>query len=125
VSLIPAKAYKPIVYATLALFLAKGLQYALIGSYLPLMVFGGLGLIVVLAIQRPGRLPVIAVRFWAIVLMVMGGLRLLLDVIFLFSERPTEMHIREHFTLVGRLLSLLTLVVGLYLFRQAKQQLKT
>ena len=105
---------------SMSFFLIKGIDYLTLGSYLPIIVFSGYFLLIVYALQiKPGIL-LFTIRFWAITLLIWGGVRLLLGVLVLFTEEINENHLREQFDFWGIFITLLAIIIGSYLLMNAK-----
>lgn len=105
---------------SLLFFWRKGIQYAVIGSYVPLLiilVFTGLFLL--LAQRRSSRL-FIALRIWAILLVCWAAARILFAVVNLTVQPFNEYHLSAQFGWMGLLLSLLILGCAIILFRRIR-----
>ena len=106
--------------ASLLFFLIKGIQYAVIGSYLPAvvainaLVLLGYGWFFSAKILRTG------IRLWGVMLIFWSLARLFVEVSFQLTPGITETHIREQFTILQNALTLLFLFSGVYLIRKAK-----
>ena len=115
----------PRFYAVLGLsllfFLWKGVYYAFIGSFVPLAIILIILIVLNWSRAKSAKLYTRALKFWAIVLILWAGFRLLLAIADAFIEPMNESHIHEQIGVYGSLLSLLALFFGLYLFRYSKR----
>lgn len=103
-------------------FLAKGIQYVAIGSYVPLVfifsVLIGFYLSYNKSVKAFGRMT----SFWAVLIIVWALVRLIFWIYLEIDNNLTESHLREQFGLWENLLSIIMLVIGVVLIRQFKQQ---
>lgn len=98
----------------------KGVRYALISSYVPLIfVVAVLGLFMYSTTLNPKWFKR-AINYWGILLILWSLGRFAVEVLFYFTDL-TESHIWDQFTLVQNLLSTLFLFFGLYLVKYQRQ----
>lgn len=117
------KLYLVIAFA-IAYFLYKGLIYAFIGSMIPLLVITLMCVLLYKSYLKSMKLHYKVVRFWAVLVLLWAISRLFLWVIFSFNTSLTESHIREQFTILSTLISLIMLTAGWVMFKTSKQLLK-
>ena len=108
--------YLLLITAIAALF--KGVQYALIGRFLPLLVAALPFTIIALLFFRPGKPAVVMGKVWAWLLIVWGLVRIAILLITKLTSTITENHVHEQFDPLGICLSLLAVAVGIYLLRK-------
>jgi len=104
---------------SLAFFFIKGIRYALIGSYVPLLFIGVVGLLFLLGKNTNSKVTRRVIRFWAICLFLWAGGVLFVEVVFQFVS-ITEAHIRDQFTVWQNLLIALFMFTAIYLMRNVK-----
>ena len=102
---------------SLLFFLIKGLHYVTIGSYLPIVIPVLLLLLLFTLAAKPWRR---LIRTWGVLLILWGLSRLIIELLFQFAPL-TETHIREQFTVIQKLISLISVGVGYYLIKRVKQ----
>jgi len=105
---------------SLVYFLYKGFQYALLGSYVPLLFIGVIGLILVWSFIKSDKAHRRALRFWAILLLIWAIVRLLLGLFLVFDTSLTESHLREQFGVISNVISVLMLIIGIRIFMKVK-----
>jgi|GEM_PF-1070969 len=102
---------------SLTFFMVKGIDYALMGSYVPVLVPVLILLLLLILADKPWRR---VVRFWSLLLIFWAGGRLLVELLFQFAP-VTETHIREQFTLIQKFISLSGLVLGFIMFKKVAE----
>lgn len=105
---------------SLLFFWRKGIQYALIGSYVPLLfplVFTG---IILLWARRGSIRLVLALKTWAVLLLLWAGARILFAAVNLTLQPFNEYHLSKQFGGMGILLSLLLFVCAIVLFQRLR-----
>mgnify|MGYP000722385210 CR=1 FL=1 len=114
-----------VLYALLGLsllfFLIKGIIYALIGSYVPILFILVMIIILSWGFNRCSKVHLSIIRFWGILLIIWGIIRLGLGGYLQFDTNLTESHLREQFGLFQNLVSIGMLVIGIKLFREIKK----
>ncbi|EAR15040.1 MULTISPECIES: hypothetical protein [Robiginitalea] len=105
---------------SLLFFLYKGVSYALIGSYIPLLVFLGVLALWYYGLSASGLGARRVARFWAFVLILWASVRLLLAGVNQFMKPVPEGHVAAQLGLGGTLLSLAVLFCGIYLWKFRK-----
>lgn len=102
---------------SLLFFLYKGVSYALIGSYLPLLVFLGVLALWFFGLSASALAARRVARLWAFVLILWASVRLLLAGVNQFLKPIPEGHVDAQLGLTGTLLSLAVLFCGGYLWK--------
>lgn len=110
---------------SLGFFLVKGVRYALIGSLVPLILIMTVLTILALTSQRSPKWFRRSLRYWGILLILWAVGRLLVEVLFKLTPNITEAHIREQFTILQKLVSILFLVIGIHLTRRREIETAT
>jgi len=106
-------------------FLFKGIQYALIGSFMPIIFIAFVVFLLLLSLKIIGGGHHRVVKIWAGFLIFWSIMRLVLSVVLLVDNNLTEAHLREQFTLEQQLISLFVGLVGYYMFRLLRLVRKT
>lgn len=101
------------------LFLIKGSIYLYIGSPIPFFIGVFVLLLLIIALKKVGRTSRKIIRVLGTLLILWGFSRLLIGILFAFVSL-TEAHIEEQFTLVSTAVSIISLLSGIYVFRNAK-----
>jgi len=95
----------------------KGIQYALLGSFIPIL-FAGVVTLLLLLSAKSHRGNSRFIRIWAIVLCTWAMIRLLLSAIHFFIKPIPEGHVAAQLGLGGLVLSLVVLFMGIILWRK-------
>ena len=113
--------YTVILFLSLLLFLAKGIQYAILGSYIPLILA-----LVICAIfylnQKKKKALNILIKIWAFLIIIWSLLRLLIGTADRFGKELMENHLQENLGITGSLISLMFLIIGFYLLGKKRRQ---
>lgn len=114
----PQHVFYALLIASLGFFLYKGLHYALLGSWVPLLFI----LLILSCFGMGWRLSTKVLRrvlrLWATLLILWSVARLLIPLSFWLTPGITETHIRDQFTVMQYGLTLAMLLAGTYLLRQ-------
>jgi len=115
------KTYFIVLLFSVLFFIRKAIQYALLESYIPtliiLVIFGLISLSLLLKKKVKQTL-----RFWSILLIIWGTIRILLFLANTFLKEISESHIyRQLFGFTGVIISILFLFIGVFLFRNSKK----
>lgn len=113
--------YTVILLLSLFLFLIKGIQYAVLGSYIPIV----LALVICTLFylnRKKKKALIILIKIWALIIIIWSLLRLLIGTADRFGKELMENHLQENLGVTGSLISLLFLVVGFYLFNKKRRQ---
>ena len=97
-------------------FLVKAVDYAMLGSFVPLVVFSVFGVIVGLGVRAGLKAERLAVKIWASALILWGTVRLGLMGLFKTVDIG-EAHPANQVTAWYAVLSLAHLLLGIYLYR--------
>ncbi|MCK8520147.1 hypothetical protein M0D21_01095 [Aquimarina sp. D1M17] len=106
--------------ATLLFFFRKGIQYALLDSYIPLLVIIALALFIWVSIYLLKGIR-LAIKIWSVFLILWALIKLLLFVAMSFLDELSNSHIYHQFGIVGLLSSILILCFGIYIFRKSRK----
>lgn len=117
----PHKSYFAILLLSLLLFLWKGINYASLGSWLPLQVAGGVLALLLGPMLLFRNTPKWPVRIWGVLLIIWGLGRIIIGVLLSFSPEVTEAHIRYQLGGFGITISILAILTGRYLFVEARE----
>lgn len=105
---------------TLLYFLYKGLSYAFIGSYIPLLLVVVILCLFVFSSYKSEKAFRRAISLWAILVIIWSCVRLLLTLVNQFLKPIPEAHVDGQLGIFGSLFSLLFLIGGIYLLRLKK-----
>jgi hypothetical protein len=98
-------------------FLVKGIQYAIIGSYVPLlMVLIVLGSLY-LSFSKSIKAHRAILRIWAVLIIIWAVARFIVWVMFEVDQNLSETHIREQFGIFQHIISIAMLFIGIIIFR--------
>ena len=100
--------------------LVKAIDYALLGSFVPLLALGLFAGLVTLGLRGSSRAASRAVAIWALALVLWGLIRLGLMGLFTWTS-VHEAHVQGQFTIGYVLISLGNAALGTYLFRSRRQ----
>lgn len=103
------------------LFLIKGIDYLLLGSIVPFVVSTGIFSVTIYALLNSNRRSRRLVRTWGVILILWAISRLGIELLFTIAP-VTEAHIRSQFTWMNRLVSLVALYIGIFLYREQKKK---
>lgn len=103
-------------------FLRKGVQYATIGSYAPLLIVIGLMLLLSASAVIGSAAFRFTVRMWAILLLIWSMARISISAIHL-SVRPFDdsWHMTHQFSFYELIFSFLILILGVIVFRNSNR----
>lgn len=107
---------------SLLFFLIKGVKYAWIGSYVPLLFVSAIIALLAWSITSSASNHYRIMRFWAILIIIWALARLSLWLILQIDQNLTESHLREQFGLFQHIISLFMLGIGVFTIRQIKRQ---
>lgn len=105
---------------TLLFFYRKGIQYALLDSYIPLLVIIALSLFIWVSMYLFKGIR-LAIKIWSVFLILWALIKLLLFIAMSFLDELSNSHIYHQFGIVGLLSSILILCFGIYIFRKSKK----
>lgn len=119
---VPKKLWIPLMISLL-FFMRKGLQYIVIGSYVPMLLIAIIILLMVLSLQKNSIKSFrMIVKIWGILLIIWATVRILLTVIN-FSMKPlSEYHINYQLGVGGSILSCIGLWIGIHLLINIKKK---
>ncbi|WP_299335063.1 hypothetical protein [uncultured Psychroserpens sp.] len=102
---------------SLSLFVFKGIQYAIIGSFVPMIFILSILLLFFFTFKRSIKSALKAIKFWAILLIFWAIARLTIQILFYVTPNITETHIRDQFTLIQNIISIFVILLGIYLIK--------
>ena len=104
-------------------FLRKGIQYSIIGSYIPLLIIISLIILLGITIQTKRKPFIFIVRIWAIILVIWALIRLLISIIHI-TIQPFDgsFHLAQQFNIYSLSLSIVMLVLGIVMFRSLNKK---
>ncbi|WP_400079739.1 hypothetical protein [Winogradskyella sp. R77965] len=105
---------------SLLFFLRKGIQYAFIGSYVPIIIILIVISLLVCSKVKSLKFHKKAIKLWSVLLIIWSIFRILMTIIILFLKSINESHIYEQLGVFGFLLSLIIMFIGVYLYRKSK-----
>ena len=114
----------PLVFS-LVFFVRKGIQYALIGSFVPLvaisLVLAALSYTCLNSRSRAFRLTL---KIWSSLLIMWSIIRLFLATYNTFIDRLSEHHLNQQFGFSGTVVSLLIMIMAIYILTQIRKKQK-
>lgn len=102
-------------------FLRKGVQYAIIGSFIPLVFILTMIMLIALIFISEKKKPIKLIsRTWAIIIMIWSIIRILLSIAQLTLKSLNEYHLSNQFGFWGMALSISMLSVSILMMRKIK-----
>ena len=111
------RGYGTVLGLSLLFFLYKGILYALMGSYVPILFIGAIILLFMLGFNSSEKVFKRVLLMWSLLLILWAFVRLLLGGVNQFLKPIPEGHIDGQLGIMGALLSLSILAGGVYLWR--------
>jgi len=105
---------------SLLFFLRKGVQYALLGSYVPLGFALLFTLLLGFSLNGSPRLFHISARLWGMLLITWAVIRLFFSVVSIAVKPLKEYHLTQQFGVAGMVLSVGVLIMGIWLLRNLR-----
>lgn len=105
---------------SLVFFIRKGIQYALIGSYVPILIILSVIIPLVWGEKQSARIYKRVIRFWSVLLMLWAFFRIFMAIVIWFFKSISESHVTAQFTVFGFILSVLFLIFGCFIFSKSK-----
>jgi len=102
---------------SLLFFLRKGFQYAIIGSYIPLVLVLFLVLLVSISLRSNKKKLFFRLKIWSILIITWSIIRLLISTMRYTTDVFDEYHQTSQFGLSGIALSAIMLIMGVLIFR--------
>ncbi|MDO1502309.1 hypothetical protein Q2T40_19415 [Winogradskyella maritima] len=103
-------------------FLVKGIQYAIIGSYVPLLIV----LIVLgslyLSFLKSKKAHRAILRIWAVLIIIWAIARFIVWMMFEVDQNLSETHIREQFGIFQHIISIVILIIGIMIFKNKTEK---
>jgi len=103
-------------------FVYKGVTYALIGSYVPLVFIMTVLILFYWSLRSTKKVHRSVIRLWSVLIILWSLVRLTLWIGFNLSSSLRESHMREQFTVSQNTLSILMLIAGFLIFRALKNK---
>ena len=111
------KIYTIFLVISLLSFLIKGIQYAVLGSYVPILL--SLFALTLLYFNRTKKKTLnILVKVWALLVIIWSILRLLISILDKYGKELMENHLQENLGTIGLIISVTFLYIGIFLFRK-------
>lgn len=111
-----------VVGLSLLFFLLKGLNYALIESYIPLLFIIAVIVLLYFSFSASNKAHRRVLRFWAIIILIWAVVRIGLWVYLKIDNNLTESHLREQFGLAQNLISVGMLITGIFILKEIKKE---
>lgn len=105
---------------SLLFFLRKGIQYAVLGSYVPLGFALLFTLLLGFSLSGSPRIFHISARIWGMLLITWAVIRLFFSVVTIAVKPLKEYHLTQQFGVAGILLSVGVLIMGIWLLRSLR-----
>lgn len=105
---------------SLLFFWRKGIQYALLGSYIPILIPLVFTSIILLLDQKRSNWLAFSIRIWAIAMVLWALVRIAFSSVQLALGAIQEYHIGSQFGIVGMILSFLLLSCAVVMFRRIR-----
>ncbi|WP_370002289.1 hypothetical protein [Winogradskyella sp.] len=112
--------YSIILVLSLVLFLAKGIQYALLGSYIPIFLAIVICMLFYFNRNRKRSLKTL-IKIWAILIIIWAIMRIAIGLADRFGKELMENHLQEHLGIKGIFISLVFLIGGIYLLGKKRR----
>ncbi|MFD2561617.1 hypothetical protein [Aquimarina rubra] len=109
--------YSITLVVSLLLFLFKGIQYAILGSYIPIIL--SVTIVFIFYFLRRRKKPLnIALKIWAILMITWSVIRLFIGLVDHFGKELMENHLQENLGIFGTLISITFLILGFFLLNK-------
>lgn len=115
--------YLPLL-CSLLFFTRKGIQYLLLGNYIPMLFVSAFTLGILLAFQRSERILRVLLKVWAIIIILWSVVRIFIAVVNLVSDTFDEYHLVSQFSLLGIALSIVMLALGIMILKNARLSIR-
>ncbi len=102
---------------SLLFFAFKGITYALIGSFAPLLLITIILILFIFTSKKSSRALKRMMVFWAVLLLLWSSSRLLLSIVNLLVKPIPEAHVHAQLGIEGVVLSLFFLFIAMYLLK--------
>lgn len=112
--------YGGLLSVTLLFFLYKGFSYAIIGSYIPILVIFTILILFAFGLYKSEKAFIRILGLWSVLMILWACIRLLLSSVNQFVKPIPEGHIDAQLGIAGTLLSLAFLFCGIYLGKYKK-----
>jgi len=105
---------------SLIFFIYKGVLYALIGSFVPLLVILIIIGLILFSLKKSPRALIRSIGLWSALIILWSTIRLLLTIVNLFVKPVPEGHIDGQLGPMSILLSVAFLFAGIYIWKNRK-----
>lgn len=102
----------------LSFFMVKGIRYAFIGSFIPIIFIALVISILLLTYRLNAKSFIIALKSWSIFLVFWSLTRIVIPFLFAITPGLTETHIREQFTIVEFIITIAIFILGIFIWRK-------
>ncbi|UZR96340.1 hypothetical protein [Chondrinema litorale] len=109
--------YATMLIATLLFFIYKGIIYAFIGSYTPLLIITSVISLFIFGLKKSNKALKRILGFWAVLIILWSITRLLFGFVNMFVKPIPEAHVSAQLGITGTLFSAIFLFFGIYLWR--------
>lgn len=98
-------------------FIIKGLDYAIIGSYIPLIFIAFWVILFFLSFNFKQKNHLRILKYWTILVLIWAIARIGVWIIIHVDTNLTESHLREQFNIFQNCITVAMLVIAVYLFK--------
>lgn len=109
--------YSIFLYSSLILFAKKGIEYAILGSFIPLIL--SIVFIAIVCLMKKSRKKTnMVLKLWAILLLVWSFSRIIIGLADTFLKELTENQIQQNMGIFGYIISILFIYIGTFLLNK-------
>jgi len=108
---------------TMIFFICKGILYAWIGSFVPLLIILSILSLILFSLKRSNKAFQRSIGLWSLLIIFWSTLRLLLSAINEFVKPIPEGHIDGQLGPMSILLSIAFLLAGIYIWKNRKSKM--
>jgi len=110
------------ILVSLLFFLRKGVQYALIGSYVPLLIVALMASIVLLTFFYGVKFFKVFARIWAVLIICWAMTRILFATVDMTIKPFLEYHLTQQFNPSSLLISIVMFILSVYIIKGTKRK---
>lgn len=107
---------------SLVYFIRKGIQYALMERFGPLVFVGIFIVLFLLSIKTRRKMFAVVSRIWAVIIIVWSIARIFIAIINYFTNTFDEYHLNNQFGNGGMIVSIIMLLLGIMIFKYAHKK---
>lgn len=111
-----------LVILSLIFFIRKGVQYALLGSFGPLLIVAIFLFLFLTSINHNEKKMFLVSKIWAITLIVWSIIRILISILNYITHTFDEYHLNNQFGIVRICISLIMLLIGVWIFKHSNNK---